>query len=407
MHLDARHHAPAAEHDGRPVLAHLRRVDADDQRAALVHVARVHGLHDQIDRDVRVFGLRDERLGGDGRVLLGEHPRLVLAERGNLGRAPRHLLQRQAIGAHVNLVLLRHLEVGGDAAGVLSLPVPRHENCLVVGVAVLGGLPLVVECVAHAVGGALLDDLRAGQIGDRLPEAGGVDVSERPETVLRGVHQLEGARSPGVLCAGGGYLVAAVQLAEVEHLPVCGPNARRQRVVLVIALDHPEQVVRGRCLVGDDQRLRAAARAGVAIEPPRHIGRDALLPPLQDQRPHPAGALDLILQPAMQVHLRDVHRERHRLSAGLRHDPQTLLRVEGEIVEQPLKPSQLDVDDFRGHPLQASALTAPRQCLSCFDFISTSPILESASRPCGCLPAQTRAGSPRRRRPGFARRRRE
>ena len=101
---------------------------------------------------------------------------------------------------------------------------------LVVGVAVLGALPVVVEGVSHAVGGALLMISCARQIGHGLTQAGSVDVGERPDTVFGRVHKLEGARAASVLRASGGHL-SRYPVSRTRNLAVCSANARCQRVV--------------------------------------------------------------------------------------------------------------------------------------------------------------------------------
>ena len=84
--------------------------------------------------------------------------------------------------------------------------------------------------------------------------------------------------------------------------------------MVVIPLDHLEQVVSCFLLVRDNQRRLASLHRRLVIEARCEKRRDALLAPLENQRPDLASVFKLLLQPLMNVSLRRIEQKRTNIA---------------------------------------------------------------------------------------------
>ena len=80
--------------------------------------------------------------------------------------------------------------------------------------------------------------------------------------------------------------------------------------MLVIAVDHLEQVLRRRILMRQNKGAQPVMHGRAVIEPAADVRGAPLLPALQDQRPDTARPLPLILQAHVNVPLRPVEYQR-------------------------------------------------------------------------------------------------
>ena len=369
------------------------RVAADDQRPAALAEVRVRCAGHRVGRDQRIERRALERKRRAGRVLLVEQPLVAAAVGGDLVRPPLHLLQVQPVGQHVLAVLVLELEVLAHLGAVFDLPEPGHEDGDELTLARLSGLPHLVELVAQAVGGGLEDDLRARQVADGVTDTRQVRRRVVPEGELRTVQQLRRVRPAHILGARGGQLVAAVEPVEDQLLRVRRARADWHRVVLVVALDHREQVVGRLLLVRHDEGALAEVHRGAVIEPRPDVGRDPLLPSLQDQSPDFPGLRQLFLEALVHEALRRVEQER-LLVAALVQDLQAVRAVDlkvalqvrelGEDVVFRHQPSSLILPSSSSNrespPVSLSSPNASRSPLRTFSSISVS-VLTSLMRP--------------------------
>lgn len=105
---------------------------------------------------------------------------------------------------------------------------------------------------------------------------------------------------------------------------------RSNRVVSLIAVNDPEEVVGSGLLMGEDVGVGAAIKASAVIKAPSNVSGSALLAALENKRPNPAFFIFLLLQPRMDKPLRRVKRKRLRLTP-LSADTKALRREEWEI----------------------------------------------------------------------------
>ncbi len=230
-----------------------------------------------------------------------------------------------------------HDEVLGDRPPVFVRPEPGREDRRIVAHARLGPLPALEELAVGAVGGALDDDLGAGQVRHRLHHAGEVRRSVLPERRLRAVQQLDGlgAADGHRACRANG--ISAVQPVELQLTRIASSRRGfdRRGTVIMEALDHAEQIVGGVLFVGQDEGVRPPQVRHLPIETRLDVGREPLLSRLEHQGAHLApGTRPLGLQLFVQMPLSSVQDERVDLS-GLGPDSEAPFRVVREVVPQP------------------------------------------------------------------------
>jgi hypothetical protein len=104
--------------------------------------------------------------------------------------------------------------------------------------------------------------------------------------------------------------------------------------VLVIAVGHLEQVLRGLVLVRQDERAHALGMSDPPVDAAFHVGAEALLTALEADDPDLAGLRELLLRDAVKVELRLVQLQRLNRSA-FRPDLQAGGGVDRKVVAQP------------------------------------------------------------------------
>ena len=146
----------------------------------------------------------------------------------------------------------------------------------------------------------------------------------RPERHLGAVEELHRGRAPDALGAGGGDLVARVELVEIELVGIGHADRRRVVDVLEKHIDQLEQGLGRLLFMREDEAVLPAHVGDPVIKAAAHIGRAALLAALEDDRAHPPGLRALLFEQGVDVALRPVEHEPHQLAAALWENPQLL-----------------------------------------------------------------------------------
>ena len=192
---------------------------------------------------------REECLLGVRGVLLHELEEVRVALVDDRPSSPRESVVVDPDAAK-NFLLVGQLPEGevGDVDGrraVLGVEVPREEQRGELGLAFLGGEPLVVEVVTPTVRGGLEHDRGAGGVRDRLTESEHHDPRIRVERHLGRVEEVGGGRPAGALVARGGDLHVGLSL----HPPDVVLRVRlrgvepTERVVVPVPVGHLQQVL--------------------------------------------------------------------------------------------------------------------------------------------------------------------
>lgn len=153
----------------------------------------------------------------------------------------------------------------------------------------------------------------------------------RPERYFGAVEQLHGLRTADCLGSSRADCVPALQSIEEQFLGIRCAGARSNRIVLVVSVNHAEQVVGRVLFMCEDENADAFAERRSVVETASQVCADALLAPFEDKSADLARSLALGLQAAMEVTLRMVQFQGGDL-AILGPDLQALAGVVTEIV---------------------------------------------------------------------------
>ena len=295
---------PATKAYSKAVTTPTSRINANNERARWISFPSARPKNaSRVDKSVG-FNAGPCVIGGSW-VLTVETGKTKF---GDLESAPHHLRVVKAkgrgyIGFGCVVVVRWHgfqLELGPRRKTVLLLDKPRNEDRLVQVVAGLALLERLEELAGWPARGGLKDNLGAGQQGDALDGGREMRLGVFPVRGFGAVQEVDVIAAPAFLVASGGHGVRAFEAGEGQLLGVVGADFRREGVVLLKPLDHPEQRFGGRDFVAQDVDLAAEVERRLPVVARGHVGGEALAPALKPDHTHHTNALALLLDGLMQ-----------------------------------------------------------------------------------------------------------